>query len=84
LQVCQSARSTFSTTIPVIRRRRRPDSFGNRTAPDHAGCIASHVQLRIATNGYNVSFEKPGVVGHDRPMLFPLADCSIDDCRNGR
>jgi hypothetical protein len=42
------------------------------------------MQLRIATNGYNVSFEKPGVVGHDRPMLFPLADCSIDDCRNGR
>jgi hypothetical protein len=42
------------------------------------------MQLRIATNGYNVSFEKPGVVGHDCPMPVPLADCSFDDCRNRR
>jgi hypothetical protein len=58
-------------------------SFGNRTVPGHAGYIASHMQLRIATNGYNVSFEKPVVVRHDCPMPFPLTDCSIDDCRNG-
>ncbi|WBL80655.1 hypothetical protein I3J27_09600 [Bradyrhizobium xenonodulans] len=58
--------------------------FGNRAAPDHSGCIASHMQLRIATNGYNVSFEKPVVVGHDCRMPFPLADCFIDDCRSGR
>jgi hypothetical protein len=42
------------------------------------------MQLRIATNGYNVSFEKPVVVGHACPMPFPLTDCSIDDCRYGR
>ncbi|MGX1324758.1 hypothetical protein AB7M17_008211 [Bradyrhizobium sp. USDA 377] len=58
--------------------------FRPGTAPHHTGCIASHRQLRNATNGYNVSFEKPVVVGHDYLMSFPLIDCAIDDCRNKR
>jgi hypothetical protein len=57
---------------------------GNRAPSDRVGHIARHVPLRVATNGYNVSFEKPLVVVHDWSMPFHLADCLIDDCRNGR
>jgi hypothetical protein len=40
--------------------------------------------LRIATIGYNLSIEKPGVVVHDRCCCFPFDRLLIDDCRNGR
>jgi hypothetical protein len=63
---------------PLAHDAWEPYRFGSRRLHHF------HMQLRIATNGYNVSFEKPVVVGHDCPMPFPLADCSIDDCHNGR
>ncbi|MBR0709815.1 hypothetical protein [Bradyrhizobium liaoningense] len=47
-----------------------------------AGCIAHHMLLRVATNGYNVSFEKPVVVGHDLAQFHLVGP--IDGCRNRR
>jgi len=38
--------------------------------------IVRHALLRVATNGYNVSFEKPVVVGHD-PARFHLATARL-------
>lgn len=52
----------------------QPDLFGSAavTAAHDARRIISHAPLRIATNGYNVSFEKPLVVGQGCACRFHL------------
>jgi hypothetical protein len=75
LQACQSAHATLFGDDPVNPAHDTAATILFRpgtAAPDHAGCIASHMQLRIATNGYNVSFEKPVVVGHDLAAAVPF------------
>ncbi|WP_157195732.1 hypothetical protein [Bradyrhizobium sp. YR681] len=45
---------------------------GEPTPPDRDGRITFHALLRVATNGYNDSFEKPVVVVHDLPDRIPF------------